>query len=119
MIIQDKKPTDFKSTTTETLEKDVSRLVTSVPISISLFISPTVESLWLSGRASERGIRRSEVRFLMEFFYLSHARDKTKNILLYFFTELKTYHLTYSIYKQNLGADMGLPCKTYMFTFCH
>ena len=31
MIIQDKKPTDFKSTTTiETLEKDVSRLVTSV-----------------------------------------------------------------------------------------
>ena len=30
MIIPDKKPTDFKSTTTETLEKDVSRLVTSV-----------------------------------------------------------------------------------------
>ena len=27
--------------------------------------SLTVESLWLSGRASERGIRRSEVRFLM------------------------------------------------------
>ena len=24
----------------------------------------TIESLWLSGRASERGIRRSEVRFL-------------------------------------------------------
>ena len=28
-----------------------------------------------------------------EFFSLSHARDKTKNIFLYFFTELKTYHL--------------------------
>ena len=27
--------------------------------------SLTVESLWLSGRASERGIRRSKVRFLM------------------------------------------------------
>ena len=25
----------------------------------------TVESLWLNGRVSERGIRRSEVRFLM------------------------------------------------------
>ena len=30
MIIPDKKPTHFKSTTTETLEKNVSRLVTSV-----------------------------------------------------------------------------------------
>ena len=28
-----------------------------------------------------------------EFFSLSHARDKTKNIFLYFFTELKTYYL--------------------------
>ena len=44
------------------------------------------------GRASERGIRRSEVRFLVasQNFSLSHARDKTKNIFLYFFTELKT-----------------------------
>ena len=37
-----------------------------------------VESLWLSGRASERGIRRSEVRFLMESQNFSLARDKTK-----------------------------------------
>ena len=27
-------------------------------------------------------------------FSLSHARDKTKNILLYFFTKLRTYHLS-------------------------
>ena len=27
-------------------------------------------------------------------FSLSHAVDKTKNIFLYFFTELKTYHLS-------------------------
>ena len=27
--------------------------------------SLNVESLWLSGRASERGIRKSEVRFFM------------------------------------------------------
>ena len=43
-----------------------------------------MESLWLSGRASERGIRKSEVRFLMrtQNFSLSHACEKTKNIFL-------------------------------------
>ena len=30
------------------------------------------------------------------FFSLSRARDKTKNIFLYVFTELKTCHLCYS-----------------------
>ena len=45
---------------------------------------PIVESLWLSGRASEHGIRRSEVRFLMELriFSLYHACDKMRNIFL-------------------------------------
>ena len=40
-------------------------------------------SLWLSGRALERGIRSSEARFLMEIriFSLSHARDNTKKHL--------------------------------------
>ena len=40
-------------------------------------------SLWLSGRASVRGMRRSKVRFLTgtKNFSLSHARDKTKNHL--------------------------------------
>ena len=40
----------------------------------------------LSGRASERGIRRSKDRFLMrtQNFCMSHARDKTKNIFLHF-----------------------------------
>ena len=33
----------------------------------------------------------------LNFFVLSHARDRTKNIFLYFFTELKTNHLAYSI----------------------
>ena len=33
----------------------------------------------------------------LRIFSLSHARDMTKNIFLYFFTELKTYHLSYSI----------------------
>ena len=35
----------------------------------------------------------------IRIFSLSHARDKTKNIFLYFFTELKTYDLSCSIYK--------------------
>ena len=31
------------------------------------------------------------------FCAMSHARDKIKNIFLYFFNELKTNHLSYSI----------------------
>ena len=31
-----------------------------------------------------------------EFFSLSHARDNTKNIFLYTFSELKIYKLSYS-----------------------
>ena len=51
-----------------------------------------IGSLWLSGRASERGW--SEVRFLTETqnFSLSYARDKTINFFRYFF------HLTYDIH---------------------
>ena len=43
----------------------------------------SVESLWLSGRASEHGIRRFEVPFLigLRIFSLSHARNKTKRHL--------------------------------------
>ena len=36
-----------------------------------------------------------------ECFSLSYAHDKAKNIFLYFFTKLKTDHLSYSIYKHN------------------
>ena len=32
----------------------------------------------------------------LRIFSLSHAREMTKNIFLYFFTEHKTYHLSYS-----------------------
>lgn len=32
------------------------------------------------------------------FFSLFHARDKTKNIFLNLFTELKTYYLSYSLF---------------------
>ena len=55
----------------------------------------SVESLWLV----ECRIWRSEVQFLMgiwNFFSLSHACDKDeKKILLFFFTKLKAYHLSF------------------------
>ena len=56
-------------------------------------------------RASERGIQRSEVRFLMatQNFFLcpTLVTRRTKNIFLCFFTELKTYHLSY-LYLHNI-----------------
>ena len=39
-------------------------------------------------------------------FSLSHACDKMKNIFLYLSTELKTCHLSYSIYKIYLSMSM-------------
>ena len=47
---------------------------------------------------------------------LSHARDKTKNIFLYLFNGLKTYHLCYSIYKHD-AIDIADPSK--MQDKCH
>ena len=41
------------------------------------------------------------------------TRDKTKNIFLYFFTWLKTYHLYYSIHKIILSTLLILAiCRT-------
>ena len=39
---------------------------------------------------------------------LSHTRDKTKNIVRYFFTKFKTYYLSYSIYKHD-AIDIADP----------
>ena len=44
---------------------DPSNILDACHTNFVINLSLTVESLWLSGRASERGIRRSEVRFLM------------------------------------------------------
>ena len=43
-----------------------------------------------------------ELEFYSKFF---HARDKTNYIFLFFFTELKTYHLSYTIYKHDAEHD--------------
>ena len=64
------------------LEKDVFRLVTSVGQRKKFELGKEIEE----DVFSSRGLR---------IFPLSHARDKTKNIFLYFFNELKTYHLSY------------------------
>ena len=46
-------------------------------------------------RSAESEGLRFDSSWGLRIFSLSHARDKTKNIFLYFFTELKTYHLSY------------------------
>ena len=48
-------------------------------------------------RSAESEGLRFDSLWGLRIFSLSHARDKTKNIFLYFFTELKTYHLSYSV----------------------
>ena len=50
----------------------------------------------------------------MQFY--CHARDETKNIFLYFVTKLKTYRLSYSIYKHD-AIDIADPSS--MQDACH
>ena len=56
-----------------------------------------------SNRASERGVRRSQISIQKgtQNFSLSYSRDKTKNSSLCFYAELKIYNFSYSIYKDN------------------
>ena len=67
-----------------------------------------IGSLWLSGRASERGW--SEVRFLTETqnFSLSYARDKTINVFRYFF------HLTYDIHVVIESVSLMKNCHVFI-----
>ena len=57
-------------------------------VSYNFVMCPAHQFLWLSGRALERLIRRSEIRFFVGTQKLSlfHSRDKTKNISLIFLT---------------------------------
>ena len=52
----------------------------------------------------------------LRIFPLSHTCDKTKNLFLYFFTKLKTYHLSDSIYKH--GA-IDIAAHSSMQDVCH
>ena len=61
----------------------------------------------------------SEVQFLgdSELISLSQARDKTKNIFLYFFSKPKTNHLSYSMYKfQKNRKKIHASAVCYMLT---
>ena len=51
----------------------------------------------------------------VRIFSLSYAHDKTKNIFLYFFTELKIYHLSYFNEKSVLGKVLNLHVGTGFF----
>ena len=65
----------------------------------SWYTALTVESLWLSGRASERGVLGSEIRFLMRtqnFFLVprSWQDEKTSVSIIILFTHLLKLSLT-------------------------
>ena len=64
------------------LEKDVFRLVTSVG----------QRKNFEHGKEMEKDVFSSR---RLRIFSFSQARGKTKNIFLYFFNELNTYHLSY------------------------
>lgn len=76
-----------------TLIADISSMQDACHIWTSLQTLLTVKSIWLNGRASEKGIRSSEVRFLMRSKNIFFVPQSTKNILFHFFTELKIDHL--------------------------
>ena len=52
-------------------------------------------------RSAESEGLRFDSSWGLRVFSLSHSRDKTKNFL-YFFTELKSYHLSNFIYKHGV-----------------
>ena len=57
-----------------------------------------VKSQYLSSK-TDTGLKSVQILYGHSFcLSLSHARDKTKNTFLYFFTELKPNHPSHSIY---------------------
>ena len=58
------------------------------------FRAPTLCGSDVEHRSAESEGLRFDSSWVFRLFSLTHARDKTKNIFLYFFTELKTYHLS-------------------------
>ena len=62
---------------------------------LQILCSSALPLIHRDSMASEANI----IKFVYDFWWLrslTHALDKTKNILLYFFTELKTSHLSHS-----------------------
>ena len=92
------------------VEKDVFRLVTSVGKRKNM-------SPWeVYYEVYKTSVLKFDSSCGLRIFSLSHARDKTKNIFLYFFTAFKTYHLSYSVYKRD-AIDIADPSS--MQDACH
>ena len=85
------------------IKKDVIRLVTS---------GGQRKQFWLSVRGP-----RLDSSCGLRIFSLSHARDETKNIFLYFFNELKTSHLSYFSIYEHYAIDIADP--SCMQDACH
>ena len=114
------------------IEKDVFRLVTSVgqrknsesPWGIepqTFGFRARMPYHWATETKGSKVSAESEgLRFDsswgLESYSFSLARDKKKNIFLYFFTELKTYHISYSNYKHDT-IDVTNPSS--MQDACH
>ena len=97
MIIPDKKPTDFKSTKTETLEKDVSRLVTSVlyfHFAISFAHGRVSVAQWKSIRARNPKVWGSIPYEKLDFFLYPTLVTRRKKS---FFISLQSSKLTISL----------------------
>ena len=58
------------------------------------FRAPTLCGSDVEHRSAESEGLRFDSSWVFRLFSLTHTRDKTKSIFLYFFTELKTYHLS-------------------------
>ena len=61
---------------------------------------------------SESNVRPSNSLQGLRFVSLSHAGDKAEDNFLYFFTELKTSHLSYSINKHDAN-DIAYPSSNH------
>ena len=67
---------------------------------------------WYKEKFWVRNVRPANSLQGLRFVSLSHAGDKTENNFLYFFTELKTSHLSYSIYKHDAN-DIAYPSSNH------
>ena len=78
------------------------------------------DPLWLSGGASERGIRMSKVQFLMGFiiFSLSRARGKTGNIFFYFLPSL-IFTIFLILFAKHDAVDLYIADRCSMPDECH
>ena len=99
-----------------------------VTISLILFTNMVLSTLLIPAVwrtrvmwTSHRSAKSEGLRFDSSYYIwgiLSHARHKTKNILPNFFNELKSYHLSYSIYESVKHVSLRTELTNYMPKIC-